>query len=398
MIIKSIYILFLVPLLISVFLYFNHNFSSKDDGSNSKDTPNNHIDQVKNNTNTSKENMELQKKKVAGEDSVAKTDYMTLHFDAILVDTHNDFIYKVYEKGAEFGKENSFTQSDLPRFKSGGLDVQVFSIWIPMNQVKRSYDFVISRIDKLKEIEDGNSSEFEFAKTYDDIIRIVKAKKVCGLIGIEGGTAIGSNLDNINTFYDLGVRYIGLTWNNSNLIATSARDATERGKQGGLTEFGIKVVQRMNETGMLIDVSHLSEAGFWDVIENTNSPVIASHSDCYSINPHYRNLTDEQIIAIGKNGGYIGVNFYDKFLHSTPSKATLETVIDHIDHITNLIGVNYIGIGSDFDGGITAPEGLTDVTYYPEITRRLVEKGYSPEDVRKILGENFLRVFKQVCK
>lgn len=374
-------------------------------------------------------------------DSTAKIDYLKLHFDALLVDTHNDFIWKVFDKGAVFGQKNDFTQSDLPRFKAGGVDVQIFAVWIPMNQVKKSYGFAASQISRLKSFETEYFQEFEFAKTYDDIIRITSEKKLCGLIGIEGGTAIEKNLDNINAFFDLGVRYIGLTWNNSNFISTSAKDETEKGKPGGLSGFGIEVVKRMNETGMLIDVSHLSEAGFWDVINNSTSPVIASHSNCYSIDPHFRNLKDDQIKAIANSGGYIGINFYDIFLDKDADKnrtmnayekysdelnalndkcgddlirfneernkfiqdkniaggTTIEKVIEHIDYIKNLVGIDYIGIGSDFDGGITPPNELYDASCYPELTKKLVERGYTEEEIKKILGGNFLRIFKQVC-
>ena len=374
-------------------------------------------------------------------DSTAKNDYLKLHFDALLVDTHNDFIWKVFDKGAVFGQKNDFTQSDLPRFKAGGVDVQIFAVWIPMNKVKKSYGFAASQISRLKSFESEYFQEFEFAKTYDDIIRITSEKKLCGLIGIEGGTAIEKNLDNINTFFDLGVRYIGLTWNNTNFISTSAKDETENGKPGGLSGFGIEVIKRMNETGMLIDVSHLSEAGFWDVINNSASPVIASHSNCYSIAQHFRNLKDDQIKAIANSGGYIGINFYDTFLEMDADKnrtmnayekysdelnalnekygddlikfneernkflqekniaagTSIDKVIEHIDYIKNLVGADYIGIGSDFDGGITPPNELYDASCYPEITKKLVEKGYTEEEIKKILGGNFLRVFKQVC-
>ncbi|MBK9403188.1 MAG: dipeptidase [Ignavibacteria bacterium] len=374
-------------------------------------------------------------------DSTAKIDYLKLHFDALLVDTHNDFIWKVFDKGAVFGQKNDFTQSDLPRFKAGGVDVQIFAVWIPMNKVKKSYGFAASQISRLKSFETEYFQEFEFAKTYDDIIRITSEKKLCGLIGIEGGTAIEKNLDNINTFFDLGVRYIGLTWNNTNFISTSAKDETENGKPGGLSGFGIEVIKRMNETGMLIDVSHLSEAGFWDVINNSASPVIASHSNCYSIAQHFRNLKDDQIKAIANSGGYIGINFYDTFLEMDADKnrtmnayekysdelnalnekygddlikfneernkflqekniaagTSIDKVIEHIDYIKNLVGADYIGIGSDFDGGITPPNELYDASCYPELTKKLVEKGYTEEEIKKILGGNFLRVFKQVC-
>jgi len=332
-------------------------------------------------------------------DSIKSADPMEIHFDAIVVDTHNDFVWKVFDKGAVFGRRNGFTHSDLPKLKEGGVDVQVFAVWIPMNQVKRSYDFTNEQINRLKKFEADNFSDFEYAENHEDIIRITGEKKICGLIGIEGGTAIENDLDNLQRFYDLGVRYIGLTWNNSNKISTSAKDAVLKNKKGGLTEFGLEVIKKMNETGMLIDVSHLSEAGFWDVIENSEDPVIASHSNCYAINPHYRNLTDEQIKAIADKGGYIGINFYDEFLdeNGKANGVSIDKVIEHIDHIKKIAGTDCIGIGSDFDGGITPPRELYDATQYPELTKKLFERGYSESEVRKILGENFLRVFKRVC-
>lgn len=323
-------------------------------------------------------------------------DYMAIHNEAIMIDTHNDFVYQVYEKGVDIANRNPNTHSDLPKFKEGGVDVQIFAVWIPMKEVKNSYGFTTSQIDRLKTMAQQNSSQFEFANTYDDVIRITNEGKLCGLIGIEGGTAIGNDLEKVKEFYDLGVRYIGLTWNNSNLIASSAKDETERGKAGGLTDFGTQVIRKMNETGMIIDVSHLGEKSFWDVIEISTDPIIASHSNCYSLNPHYRNLTDEQIKAIAEKGGYIGINFYNKFLVKSGG-ADIEDVVRHIDHLKDLVGVDYIGIGADFDGGITPPAGLEDVTRYPELTSALLQRGYTKEDVTKILGGNFLRVYKQVC-
>lgn len=341
---------------------------------------------------------ELKTQKIK-EDSSSQKSYMQIHDEAILVDTHNDFVWKVFDNGAVFGERNSFTQSDLPRFKEGGVDVQVFAVWIPVSKSSKAFSFTLGQIERLKNMENASASEFEFAETYDDIIRITNEKKLCGLIGIEGGTVIGNNLDNINKLYEMGVRYIGLTWNNSNSISTSAKDESETGDNSGLTEFGAEVVKRMNETGMLIDVSHLSGQGFWDVIEKTNSPVIASHSNCYSINPHYRNLTDDQIKAIAKNGGYIGINFYDKFLDKDGERngSDIEKVMEHINHIKNLVGVDCIGIGADYDGGITPARELYDVTCYPLLTKKLLENGYTESDVKKILGENFLKVFKRVC-
>ena len=367
-------------------------------------------------------------------------DYLKLHYESIVVDSHNDFIWQVYDKGAEF-KGSSFTQSDLPRFRSGGLDVQFFAVWIPMKEVKNSFSFVKGQINRLNRIEEENSNDLEFAKSYDEVMSVLAKNKVCGLIGVEGGTAIENNVDNINKLYDMGVRYIGLTWNNSNVIASSAKDETEKGKKGGLTEFGKKVIQRMNELGMMIDVAHLGENSFWDVAELSTQPIFSSHSNAYSINPHFRNLTDDQIKAIAKSGGVIQVNFYDEFLDKDARRnrtknayqlykkeldalndkygddlekyneerdkflkeknltggTTIDKVIEHIDYIKNLVGADYVGLGSDFDGGISPPAELYDASCYPMITQKLVEKGYTDEEIKKILGLNMLRVFKQIC-
>lgn len=322
-----------------------------------------------------------------------KKSYLDLHNESIFVDTHNDFIWQVFYRGASFNTRNPSTQSDLPKFREGGLDVQVFAVWIPMNKVKSSYSFTVDQVDRLKNFAAENPGEIEYANNYDDVIRITGSNKICGLIGVEGGTVVGNDLDNINRLFGMGVRYIGITWNNSNNIASSARDETERGKAGGLTEFGKEVIKRMDEVGMLIDVSHLGEQSFWDITETSKNPIIASHSNSYTVFAHYRNLTDEQIKAIAKSGGVVQVNFHSGFLGG----ATIDKLLEHIDHIKNLVGVDYIGIGSDFDGGITPVSELYDVTQYPVLTLALIQRGYTDEDIKKILGLNFLRVFKQVC-
>ena len=362
-----------------------------------------------------------------------------LHYDAVVIDGHNDYLYQIYKRGANFGKKDQNTQTGLVRFEEGGVDVQVFAMWIPSEKVSSSKSFVLNEINILNDLSRTFNDRFEVAYNYDDIVRIVSSGKTAGLSGIEGGTAIGNNLDNINELKKLGVAYIGLTWNNSNNIGTSASDEHKTGK-GGLTEFGKKVIKRMNETGVLVDVSHLGEKSFWDVIETTNSPIIASHSNCYAINPHYRNLTDEQIKAIAKTGGIIMINFHDPFVspnsvNDSPNansvyknelnkiyseynydlinynkareeflnninydnQISIDDLIDHIDHIKELVGIDYIGIGSDFDGGINPPFDLYDGTCYPLLTKKLAKRGYTEIEIRKILGLNFLKVFKQVC-
>lgn len=369
-------------------------------------------------------------------------DCYKLHYDAIVIDDHNDYIYQVYKRGANFNKRDKFTQTGLDRLIDGGMKLQVFSVWPDEENMKRAYSFAKEQIDRFKKIESQNTNRFQFANSFDDAISIIKSGKLCGLFGLEGGNAVENNLDRINEFYDLGVRYITLTWNNSNKIGTSAKDESGRNVKGGLTKYGFEVIKRMDEVGMLIDVSHVGEQTFWDVMKTSKNPVIASHSCCYSLSPHYRNLTDEQIKAIAEKGGVIMVNFYDHFIDAVnadnvrtsnvyeryPNEINdiyknsggdmikfnierekfLSTIdlsggtstdkfIDHIDYIYKLVGADYIGLGSDYDGGVTPPNELYDGTCYPVITRKLVERGYTEIEIRKILGLNFLRVFKQVC-
>jgi membrane dipeptidase len=365
-----------------------------------------------------------------------------LHYDAIVVDSHNDFLYQVFKRGADFGSKDNFTQSGLPRFREGGVDLQVFAVWIPSGEEKKAYSFAIEQIDRLKRYEDKYSDDFRIAKSFDEALKIVQSGKLCGMIGIEDGAAIMSDIDNVNKLYEAGVRYIGLTWNRSNLIGTSARDESQGRSKKGLTKFGIDVVKRMEELGMMIDVSHCGEQTFWDILDNTSGPVIASHSNCYSVNPHFRNLTDEQIKAIAERGGVIMVNFLDDFIDenakntrtsgydvkyareinelyekygsdliefnkkrlelikSNPIKngTSIDDLIKHIDYIKNLAGTDFIGLGSDFDGGITPPVDLYDATCYPLLTAKLAEKGYTASEIKNILGLNFLRVLKKTQK
>lgn len=366
-------------------------------------------------------------------------DAFRLHYDAIVIDTHNDILMPVFLEGADINKNNPGTQSDFVKWHKGGLDVQVFSIYVPERFKSGHFKYVMRLIDEMEEYSVMYSDKFALCKNSSELEQALNSGKFCGLMGGEGGNMIEGSMDNLETLYGRGVRYLGLTWNTSNAIGTSARDETERRRAGGLTEFGKDVVKRMNELGMLVDVSHLGETAFWDVVQITNSPIIASHSNVYSLAPHYRNLTDEQIKAIAKTGGYIGINFFNKFIDPSPNVGQIKNIqskyrngssplsdddlvefnenryqyitdnksdggtsidmlIDHIDYIVKLVGVDYVGLGSDFDGSIVTVNELYDATCYPILTKKLVERGYTEQDIRKILGLNFLRVFKQVCK
>ena len=361
--------------------------------------------------------------------------------DAILADTHNDFLSKAVEDHVVFDSNlKGITQSDLFRMRQGGLKVQVFSIFCDENYGRGSaFAYANRELDSLFAITARNQQTMQIVYSYPELMDAVKKQKLACLSGVEGGHMIEDNLDYLDSFYRRGVRYMTLSWNNSTSWSTSAMDETKKTFKVtpyGLTDFGKKVVKKMNQLGMMIDVSHVGEKTFWDVIATTDKPILASHSSVYALCPVFRNLKDDQIKAIAKNGGVIQVNFYSAFLDSNYSKY-LETFIkkhqaesdsmaslnisehqiisyfiktyskdfeqmrppmsllfDHIDYIVKLVGVDYVGLGSDFDGIESAPKGLDGVEDFPKITEGLQKRGYSEKDIRKILGENFLRVFK----
>lgn len=386
--------------------------------------------QIKSNDSTVKQFTDLNK------------DAFRLHYDAIVIDSHNDIMMPVLLEGADMTKNNTNTQSDLVKWQKGGLDVQIFSVYVPERYKTNHFNYVMKLIDNLESTANENPDKLILCYNYEQLSTSMNKGKLCGLLGAEGGAMIEGSIEKLDKLYERGVRYLGLTWNTSNEIGISARDETSRKHKGGLTEFGKNVVKRMDELGMLVDVSHLGETAFWEVVSLSKNPIIASHSNVYSICPHYRNLTDDQIKAIAKSGGYIGINFYCKFLEPnagtnnvktihtkyksaiktfeieyendliafnekryeylkdnyTSSGTPVDILIDHIDYIVKLVGVDYVGLGSDFDGGVYTPNELYDATCYPIITKKLVERGYNEDDIRKILGGNFLRVFKQVSK
>jgi len=374
---------------------------------------------------------------------VEKFDYLKFHYDAIVADTHNDVLLRAME-GEDISVETRVGHSDLARLKKGGVDIQVFAVWVdPIAFEKKPFKRAKDMIDTLYSIARRNSDKIAVVRNSAEIEKALAEGKICAVIGVEGGHAIENSIEKLEELYKLGVRYLGLTWNNSTDWASSAFDETtnpDKVKITGLSEFGKKVVEKMNELGMIVDVSHLGEKAFWDVVKVTKKPIIASHSSVYKLCPHYRNLKDEQIKAIAQTGGVVFVNFYAEYIDSTFNtkrkkleekyksqfdsirvlyehdqnayrrarrqlmqkiaeelRPPLDVLIDHIDYIAKLVGVDHVGIGSDFDGISITPLEIDDVTFLPNITKKLLERGYSTDDVKKILGGNFLRVFKQVC-
>ena len=368
--------------------------------------------------------------------------YQKIHSKAILVDTHNDFLTQTMEKNFVFDTDlKGKTHSDLNRMKEGGVDVQFFSVFSDGDQ-PNPYAFANRQIDSLDAVIKRNPDKIVKVANSKELLKAVNQKKIAALVGLEGGHQFENNLGKLEALYNRGTRYITLTWNNSTPWATSAADETnpggEKNSEGknGLTYFGKQVVNKMNSLGMMVDISHVGEQTFYDVIATTTKPIIASHSSVYQLCPHPRNLKDDQIKAIAKNGGVIQINFNSGFIdpsvgpretsflenhkaeidslvktgmfvyhaeeamyrkytdESYELRAPFDFVIQHIEYIIKLVGVDYVGIGSDFDGIYQPPKQLDDVTTYPLITKALVEKGYSEIDIDKILGGNLLRVLK----
>lgn len=318
----------------------------------------------------------------------------TVHNRGFFIDLHNDVLEKVVS-GYQLGTWHSFNHSDIPRFRQGGVDAQMFALWADPSQFATNpYQRVLTMADSFDTQVTRNPATLGQARTEAEIVQLNAAGKIAGILAVEGGHAIEDDLNKLRALHARGARYMTITWNNSTTWATSAADPQSATR--GLTEFGRTVIRTMDTLGMIIDVSHTGIRTIEDILATTTNPIIASHSGARALRNHYRNLTDAQLIAIAQTGGVIGVVFYPYFL-SASSSATIDTVIRHVDYIKNLVGVDHVAVGSDFDGIEQTPVGLEDVSRFPALTLALLKHGYSPSDVRKINGENFLRVFRQVC-
>lgn len=365
-----------------------------------------------------------------------------LHQRAIVVDTHNDCLTSLTLKGKDITSRLNTGHSDLYRWKKGGLDVQFFSVWTdksPRNAAGFFHD-ALEEIDSLHRIILRNPDRMTFGETYREIKNRAHKDKLVALIGVEGGHMIEEDLQKLDSLYALGMRYLTLTWNNSTSWASSAMDETlypEKIKHKGLNEFGKQVVEHLNELGVIVDLSHTGEQTFYDAIAVSKKPVLLSHSSVWSICPVFRNVKDDQIKAVAKNGGVICINFYSGFISKeydqlqsmllnkkdsllglltqasdsdsmetmknwnawydksmSEARPTLAQLVDHIDYIVKLVGDKYVGIGSDYDGVSSVPAGMDDVTAYPKITEELLRRGYSNKSIKRILGGNVMRVIK----
>jgi membrane dipeptidase len=363
-----------------------------------------------------------------------------IHQKAILVDTHNDVISNELITKVDLSKLQNTGNFDLVRAKEGGLDVQVFSIWCGEDYGKgTAFKLANREIDSLDALIKRNPGKMVLVRNATELEKAVAKKQFAAMIGVEGGHMIEDRMDYIDALAKRGMRYLTLTWNNSTSWATSARDETHHRdslKHLGLTDYGKQIVHHLNDLGVMVDVSHVGEQTFYDVIATSTKPVIASHSCAYALDPNQRNMKDDQLKALAKNGGVVFVNFYSgfvdssymhkvsRFLHkhhteldsltkiyhdhdlanirlnviykseSDQLRPPLSLLIKHIDYIAKLIGVDHVGIGSDFDGAESYPQGMDDVTDYPKMTEELLKLHYSEADIDKILGGNFIRVLK----
>ncbi|MBV8073742.1 MAG: dipeptidase [Acidobacteriaceae bacterium] len=328
---------------------------------------------------------------------------------AILIDTHND-IPSFTIDGTDIGNTPK-NQTDVARLRQGGVGAVFFSVYVASKYVdgNHSANRTLQMIDTVKSDIIGRYPDtFQLALTADDIEKAHRKRKIAALMGLEGGHAIEDSPRLLRDYYRLGIRYMTLTHTNTNDWADSSGDMTDPKVQhhNGLTDEGKQIVREMNRLGMMVDISHVADKTFWGALETSQAPLIASHSSARSVTNVPRNMTDDMIRALAKKGGVIQVNFYCSFISqkaadapkNAPVRAALADVVAHIDHIRQIASIEAIGIGSDFDGIDCAPEGLDDVSKFPNLTRALLEKGYTPADIKKIYGGNTLRLMRQVEK
>lgn len=371
-----------------------------------------------------------------------------IHQSALIIDTHADTPQRFLDENFDLGQNTPVSEGhiDLGKIKQGNLGAEFFSIWVEPefkgHYAKRAMDL----IDSVYQQAARHPDKVTMAFTADDIVRAHEQHKFAALMGIEGGHAVENDVRLLRDFYRLGVRYMTLTWSNTNEWADSSGDIQNPNiaHHNGMTDFGKDVVREMNRLGMIVDISHVSDATFYTALQVSRAPVIASHSSSRELTNHPRNMTDDMLRAMNRNGGVVMVNFYSAFIDSDYLKASsdpekvkqreaeveaykkahphpdgspvtydetaaiekkwaaqfsrppLKSLIDHIDHVAKVAGIDHVGLGSDFDGVTSLPEGIDSVADLPKITQALLERGYTREQIDKILGGNFLRVMREV--
>lgn len=319
----------------------------------------------------------------------------SFHSSSTLIDLHNDILEVMTSDTSYHLKyRHNYNHTDIPRLKDGGVDLQFFSVWVSPTQYSNYFQQAQVMLNIFNSELNENQNTITQAFNWQQADSIIQQNKIAAVIGVEGGHHIENSLDNLVSLYNSGMRYMTITWNNSTDWAVSAQDS--RSATVGLSDFGRQVIRTMDSLGIIIDVSHTGIKTIQDILQETQNPIVATHSGVRALRNHYRNLYDWQIQDIANSGGVIGVVFYPYFLNGT-SSATIQDVIAHIDYIKNLVGIDYVAIGSDFDGIEVVPSGLEDTSKFPNLTEALFDHGYTKEEIEKILYKNFKRVFEQVC-
>ena len=313
-----------------------------------------------------------------------------------VIDAHCDTLQRVLKKEGTLGEGIPKGHVDLERMRTGGVNIQVFACWTPVPYQRHgATGYALRLIETFyRQVDQFPEALFPILRA-SDLDRVTPSGPIGGVLSLEGAEPLDGYIEALDAFHRLGVRWLGLTWNFRNAVADGVADG-ESG--GGLTPFGEEVVRRCQELGIVVDVSHLSDAGVEHVLRLATGPIVASHSNARALRKHRRNLTDDQARAIAATGGVIGVTFVPSFLADDPSQASLDHVLDHIEHFAEVVGVNHVGIGSDFDGiGDTPPpRGLEDVSRYGNLRRGLAGRGFTQADIAAIMGGNWLRVLQQV--
>lgn len=341
--------------------------------------------------------------------------------DSLVVDGHNDLPWALRQAGdsqvTRYNLRTVQTQfhTDIPRLREGGVGAQFWSVYVPASTSDNgAYATTLEQIEVVNRLVRKYPDVFAIALSTADITRIRSEGKIASLIGVEGGHSIESSLEKLRELYNRGARYMTLTHSRTLSWADSA---TDDARNNGLTAFGRQVVTEMNDLGMLVDISHVSPKVMIDALAVSRSPVIASHSSAFGVTPHPRNIPDDLLRQVAANGGVVMVNFYSAYIaHQAPEfyqaaarhagcnhdlaapefleRGDVDTLVDHIDYIVRIAGIDHVGLGSDFDGVPTLPRQLDDVSKYPYLTQALLNRGYSQVDIKKILGENLMRAFK----
>jgi len=309
-----------------------------------------------------------------------------------IIDGHADTILNFFNKeNYVFDKINPDSHIDLPRLKEADIAIETFALCVEDEYIKKSpIKRTIQLMDRLIYL-NNKYNELVLIKSYKDIDEILNKNKIGAIMAIEGAYGV-FDLSALRIFYQLGLRLITLTWNYSNHLATGIGE--DKGNKG-ITEMGKSFIAEMNRLGIIIDVSHISPGSFWDVIKYSKKPIVASHSNVKNICNHPRNLNDDQIIAIANSGGIIGINFYPKFL-SNSTRADIFDIIKHINYIKELVGIEYIGFGTDYDGIDYTPEGMEDISSMKNLKKILLENNFKMSEINKLFHGNWLRVFKEV--